>query len=47
MTDVFDGLDALDAKIEGLENSLGGAQSVVSTFDGELSAMRQSWPLTA
>lgn len=47
MTDVFDGLDALDAKIEGLENALGGAESVVSTFEGELSGMRQSMLYTS
>ncbi|MEP5760307.1 MAG: phage tail tape measure protein [Litoreibacter sp.] len=44
---VFDGLDSLEARIEGLESSLGGAEGVVSTFETELAAMRQTMVYTS
>ncbi|WP_298292055.1 phage tail tape measure protein [uncultured Litoreibacter sp.] len=47
MTDVFDGLDALEGRIEGLETSLGGAEAVVTTFEVELAAMRQTMLYTS
>lgn len=44
---VFDGLDGLEGRIEGLEASLGGAEVVVSTFETELAAMRQTMMYTS
>ena len=44
---VFDGLDDLEERIEGLEASLGGAEVVVSTFETELAAMRQTMVYTS
>jgi hypothetical protein len=44
---VFDGLDGLEDRIEGLEASLGGAEVVVSTFETELAAMRQTMMYTS
>lgn len=44
---VFEGLDSLEERIDGLEGSLGGAQSVVSTFETELASMRQTMVYTS
>lgn len=44
---VFDGLDNLEERIEGLESSLGGAELVVSTFETELASMRQTMLYTS
>ncbi len=47
MSDVFDGLDALEGRIEGLESSIGGAEGVVSSFEAELAGMRQTMLYTS
>ena len=44
---VFDGMDGFEERIEGLESSLGGAEVVVSTFETELAAMRQTMMYTS
>lgn len=44
---IFDGLDGLETRIEGLESSLGGAEIVVSTFESELANMRQTMLFTS
>ncbi len=41
MTDA-DGIDALDLKIEAMEETLGGAGQIVDAFNGELKAMRST-----
>lgn len=47
MSDIFDGLDTLEARVEGLETSLGGAESMVSTFEAELALMRTTMLYTS
>lgn len=44
---VFDELGSLEDKLAGLETSLGGAEVVVSTFETELAAMRQTMLYTS
>lgn len=44
---VLDGIDGLEARIEGLETSLGGAEIVVSTFETELASMRATMLYTS
>ena len=43
----FDGLEAFDDQIAALEDTLGGAQGVAATFQGELARMRESVTLTS
>ncbi len=43
----FDGLEAFDDQIAALEDTLGGAQGVAATFQGELAKMRESVTLTS
>jgi phage-related minor tail protein len=40
-------MDGLEARIDGLESSLGGAEVVVSTFEAELAAMRSTMMYTS
>jgi hypothetical protein len=47
MSDVFDGLDTLEARVEGLESSLGSAESMVTTFEAELASMRTTMLYTS
>ncbi|MEM9581917.1 MAG: phage tail tape measure protein [Pseudomonadota bacterium] len=47
MTDVFEGLDALEDRIEGLDASLGGSEAVISAFETELAGMRQTMLYTS
>ena len=47
MTDIFDGLDTLEARVEGLEGSLGSAESMVTSFETELASMRQTMLYTS
>lgn len=47
MTGIFDSFDGLEARIEGLETSLGDAETVVSTFETELAAMRSTMVYTS
>ncbi len=47
MMGIFDGLDGLETRIEGLEDSLGGAEVIVSTFEGELEVMRKTMLYTS
>ncbi len=44
---VFDELDSLEDRLAGLETSLGGAEVVVSTFETELAAMKQTMLYTS
>ena len=44
---VFDELDSLEDRLAGLETSLGGAEMVVSTFETELAAMKQTMLYTS
>ncbi len=47
MSEIFGSLDELENRIDGLDSSLGGAQSVLSTFAGELAGMRQTMVYTS
>lgn len=47
MAEIFDSLDALEGRIEGLDASLGGAEGVISTFETELARMRQTMLYTS
>ncbi|MEM6409270.1 MAG: phage tail tape measure protein [Pseudomonadota bacterium] len=47
MTDVYDGLNGLEEKLETLESSIGGAEGVVTSFEAELAAMRTTMVYTS
>lgn len=47
MPDIFDGLDGLEARVEGLESSLAGTETVVSAFETELGRMRSTMAFTS
>ncbi|MCY4336260.1 MAG: phage tail tape measure protein [Litoreibacter sp.] len=47
MTDVYDGLDGLEEKLDRLEGSIGGAEGVVTSFEAELASMRTTMVYTS